>query len=162
VSSLANGNSTSSIGASATTASNLVIGGDGTATLRYTGGITSTDRLLTIGTSTGLIGKIESSGSGALSFVATGNMATATVNGTHTLVLGGTNADENVFALRIRDNGTGKTNVTKADAGTWSLTNPGTASDYTGNTTVTVGNTDRFGEQVAWQHVKRYCQRWHT
>ena len=139
VSSLANGNSTSSIGASASTATNLVIGGNGTATLRYTGGVTSTDRLLTIGTAVGSIGKIESSGSGALSFTNNGSLGTATANGTHTIVLGGTNTGANDFALRIRDNGTGKTNVTKTDAGTWSLSNTGTASDYTGNTTVTVG-----------------------
>jgi fibronectin-binding autotransporter adhesin len=62
VSSLANGGSPSSIGSSSNAAGNLQIQGS---TLKYVGGATSTDRLLTVGT---IGATLDASGTGAVAF----------------------------------------------------------------------------------------------
>src|SRR5207244_2890663 len=68
VSSLANGGSSSSIGASTNAATNLVLNGG---TLQYTAGAVSTDRLFSVGTSGGTL---DASGTGAVNFTDTGSM----------------------------------------------------------------------------------------
>jgi fibronectin-binding autotransporter adhesin len=129
---LANGLQNSSIGASSNAAGNLIINGG---TFRYSGAGSTTDRLFTLGASAA--SKIESSGTGAVVFTNNGPIAFQTANTTQTIRIGGTNTDDNKLGARITDNGTGKTSLTKEDAGTWILTNPG--STYTGATTIVGG-----------------------
>ena len=129
---LSNGGTNSSIGASSNAASNLILTN---ATLTYNGSGDSTDRLLTAG---GTITQIFSSGTGALNFANTGAIVfTAGTTTPTTISLGGTNTDDNKFALRINDNGTYRTALTKRDAGTWILTNA--ANTYTGVTNISAG-----------------------
>ena len=68
VSSLVNGGTASSIGASTNAATNLILN---RGTLLYTGGTTATDRLFTVGNGGA---SLDSSGSGALVFSNTGNI----------------------------------------------------------------------------------------
>ncbi|MCU0749549.1 MAG: autotransporter-associated beta strand repeat-containing protein, partial [Akkermansiaceae bacterium] len=119
VSTLANGGSNSSIGASTNAATNLVLAG---ATLRHVGAASSTDRSLTVGTAS----SIEASGTGALAFI---NPAAITLSGTdtaRTFTLGGTNTGANTFTSIIPNNGTGATTVAKSGSGTWALTGSNT------------------------------------
>jgi fibronectin-binding autotransporter adhesin len=149
VSTLANGGSNSGIGASSNAATNLVVSG---ATLQYTGGTTSTDRLFQIGTSTGLVGSgvpvytagLDASGTGALTFSNTGTITygNSTANAAPTFTFTGTNTGNNTFAPALVDNGTGTLSVSKTGIGTWVLAN---TDSYTGGTTVgggtlTIGN----------------------
>ncbi|KRC81475.1 autotransporter-associated beta strand repeat-containing protein [Sphingomonas sp. Root241] len=127
---LTNGGANSSIGASSNAASNLVVNN---ALLTYIGTGNSTDRLMTVGGSA----QIRSSGTGALNFTNTGALIFASPNTAQTVVLGGTNAGNNSFALQINNNGAGVTSFTKVDAGTWILTNPNSA--YTGATQILGG-----------------------
>ena len=131
VNKLANGGSLSSIGASAGTAANLVIGSGGT--LRYTGAGDTTDRQFSLGIGTTAI---ESSGTGAVVF---SNTTAVSYNGTGARVvsLGGTNSGNNVMAATIgNQNGSNLTSLAKNGTGTWALT--GTNS-YTGVTNVNAG-----------------------
>ncbi|KRC81464.1 hypothetical protein ASE13_03470 [Sphingomonas sp. Root241] len=132
VSCLANGGANSAIGASSSVASNLVINGG---TLRYTGAAGSTDRRFTLGSSA--TSKLEASGTGAIAFTNTGAIAYSTPNTAQTITLGGTNTGNNSLAALITNNGSGITSLTKADAGTWILTNA--ASTYTGVTNINGG-----------------------
>ncbi len=130
-SSLADGGSTSHLGASSNAASNLVLNGG---TLVYTGAAVSTDRLFSVGTGNG---GINASGSGTLSFTNTGAMGFVG-SGARTLSLSGSgNAS---LAAIIGDNG-GATSVSMSGPGIWILTG---ANTYTGGTTVS-GGTLRLG-----------------
>ena len=129
---MANGGQASSIGASSSAASNLVIGNG--STLRYTGAGDTTDRQFTLDTG---VTYIESSGTGALQFTNTGAVALLGTNATRTIALGGTNTGANTMGGAIGDNGTGKTTLAKNDSGTWVLTGNNT---YTGNTVINNGN----------------------
>jgi autotransporter-associated beta strand protein len=129
-SSLANGSSNSSIGASSNSAGNLVLNGG---TLRYIGGTVSCDRLFTLGTTASYI---FSSGSGTLTFSNTGSVV-FTGSGTRSLGLGGAYAGTHVFAPVIGDGTGGATSLAKSgSSSTWALTGTNT---YTGTTTVTAG-----------------------
>lgn len=128
---LANGGQASSVGASSSLASNLVIGSG--STLRYTGAGDTTDRLFTLSTGTSFI---ESSGTGAIVFSNTGSAA-YTGSGNRTLALGGTNTGLNTMGGTIVDGPGGPTTLAKNDSGTWVLTGNNT---FTGNTVVNNGN----------------------
>ncbi|MBN8419765.1 MAG: autotransporter-associated beta strand repeat-containing protein [Verrucomicrobia bacterium] len=129
VTTLANGGSTSNIGASSNDAANLVLNGG---TLKYSfgaGAAVSTDRLFSVGTSGGTL---DASGGFNINFTNTGAMGFNGQSGARTLTLAGNNANENTLAVAIGDNG-GATAVTKTGNGTWALTG---ANTYTGVTTV--------------------------
>ncbi|MGK6307323.1 autotransporter-associated beta strand repeat-containing protein [Variovorax sp. DT-64] len=126
---LANGGTASAIGASDSTAGNLVLNGG---TLAYTGAGGSTNRQFTLGGSAA----IDASGTGAIAFTST---APITLTGTaaRTLTLTGTNTGSNSLSALIADSGTGATSLSKTGTGTWILMNSG--STYTGVTTITGG-----------------------
>ena len=132
VSSLANGGVASSIGASSSDASNLVLNGG---TLQYIGQGGSTDRQFTLGSST--TSALDASGGGPIQFTSTAPLAFSTPNTAQTVTLTGASTANNSVALQISDNGTGKTSLGKTGAGTWILGNP--ASTYSGTTTITNG-----------------------
>ncbi|MHA4838718.1 autotransporter-associated beta strand repeat-containing protein [Sphingopyxis sp. MSC1_008] len=129
---LGDGGANSSIGSSSTAASNLVLSGG---TLRYVGTGGATNRQFTLGASTA--SKLDASGTGAIEFTHAGPLTFASANTAQTLTLGGTSTANNILAAQITNNGTGATRLTKTDAGTWILTNPG--STYTGITTISGG-----------------------
>ncbi|WP_052071784.1 autotransporter-associated beta strand repeat-containing protein [Sphingopyxis sp. MWB1] len=129
---LDNGGTLSSIGASSADAANLVLNGG---TLQYIGAGGSTDRRFTLGASAS--SKIEASGTGAIAFTDSGDIAFAAPDTAQTLTLGGTNSDNNILAGRITNNGAGVTRLTKTDQGTWVLIN--SDSSYTGITTISGG-----------------------
>ncbi len=126
VSSLANGGSASSIGASSNAASNLVLNGG---TFVYTGGTVSTDRLFSVGTSGAILSVV---GSGGVTFTNTGSMGFNGQTGARTLTLANASAATSTLAAVIGDNG-GATSLTRINAGIWALTG---ASTYTGVTTI--------------------------
>lgn len=138
VSVMANGGSVSGIGASASSASSVLLS-NGT-TFRYSGAAdAATDRAFTInGTSDGHGATIESSGAGTLSF---NTPATAlgygSGNQARILTLGGTNTGVNTFGKTIVNNGVGITSLVKSGAGRWVLDQTNT---YTGLTTVSGGS----------------------
>jgi autotransporter-associated beta strand protein len=128
---LANGGSSSSIGASTNAASNLVINGG---TLRYIGAGNSTDHLLTINGTANIVssgtGPVVFSNTGAVAFVNPGAGAPSTLR------LSGSNTGANTFAPLISDNGPEPTTLIKAGSGMWVLANQNT---YSGGTFVTSG-----------------------
>ncbi len=138
--SLANGNSTSGIGNSPSTAPALVLDGG---TLQYTGAGVSTDRSFVLTTNGG---GIDASGSGPLVFSTSSNVmlvpppivASGPLAGTgaRAITLTGTNTNQNVFAGQIVDGTGGATSLVKNGAGWWTLTNNNT---YSGSTTVNGG-----------------------
>ncbi|NID14716.1 autotransporter-associated beta strand repeat-containing protein [Luteibacter yeojuensis] len=129
---LADGGTASSIGSSGNAADNLVLAGG---TLQYVGAGSSTDRLFTLGAGASAL---DASGTGAVQFTNTGAIALGGgTNSAQTVTLTGTSTDDNSLALRIDDNGTGKTAVSKTGTGTWILRNAG--STYTGVTTISGG-----------------------
>ena len=139
ITNLANGGVASSLGASSSAASNLVLNGG---TLSYIGAGGSTDRLVTLGTSTPVL---DSSGSGAVNFTGTG--AAGFLNsGNRTWILQGTNTGGNSVAAAITDstliagtNGTlnhGITTLQKNGNGTWIIS--GTNS-FSGGTNINNG-----------------------
>ncbi|MFN0077667.1 MAG: beta strand repeat-containing protein, partial [Prosthecobacter sp.] len=134
ISSIANGGIASNIGAASSAAGNLSI--TNLATLRYTGAGASTDRLFEIPNGTANpVATIEASGSGALLFTNTGSMGFGGGSGVRTLVLSGTNIQNNTMSPAIGDNG-GATTLTKSGAGTWLLNGTNT---YSGTTTINAG-----------------------
>ncbi|MFC5453241.1 autotransporter-associated beta strand repeat-containing protein [Prosthecobacter fluviatilis] len=126
---LADGGTSSNIGASSNAAANLVINGG---RLQYTGEAASTDRLFSVGINGGVL---EASGSGAVNFTNTGSVDFNSQSGGRTLTLTGTNTGDNILAAVIGDHG-GATALTKSGAGTWVLT---AANSYTGATTIGEG-----------------------
>jgi autotransporter-associated beta strand protein len=135
VSKLSNGGAASSIGASAGSDGNLLLG-DG-ATLRYTGAGDITDRRFRInGSANGHGATLDSSGSGALNFSIIDSPTYGTANQTRTLTLRGTNTGDNLLAANIEDNGSGAVSLIKQDVGIWVLTG---SSTYSGTTTVNQG-----------------------
>ncbi|MDI1312764.1 autotransporter-associated beta strand repeat-containing protein [Prosthecobacter sp.] len=127
---LANGGLNSSIGASTSLATNLVINGG---TLRYTGNAVSTSRLFSIGSAGGVI---DASGAGALNLSGTGDMGFVG-GGAKTLTLTGANTGANSLSVLIKDNGVNKTSLIKSGSGNWVIAGINT---YTGTTTVNGGN----------------------
>lgn len=129
---LANGGSNSSIGASSNSAANLVFDGG---MIRYIGSGHSTDRLFTLGTSGGYI---YSSGSGAVNFTNSGSIA-FTGSGARLFTLGGTyTGASNVLTPVFGDGTGGVTSLTlNSNSGAiWVLAGNNT---YTGATTITAG-----------------------
>lgn len=105
------------------------------ATLRYIGTGDSTNYRLQYqggGTTT-----IESSGSGALNFTSTQNLGSFSGGTAQTIILAGTNADDNTFSPQLANNGIGVMSLTKEGAGKWILAN--TNNTYTGATAVNDG-----------------------
>ncbi len=130
-----NGGAAGGLGQSSAAAASLLLG-NGT-TLSYTGSGGSTDRLFTLnGTSAGEGATLDASGSGAITYTATGALAYGTANQTRTLTLGGSNTGANSLAALLADNGSGALSLTKSGVGSWALS--GTNS-YTGGTTLNAG-----------------------
>ena len=128
---LADGGVASSLGASSSAASNLVIGNG--STLRYTGSGDSTNRLFTLAAGTTFL---ESWGTGAIVFTDTGPVTLQGADQDRTIALGGINTGNNTLAGAIGDSGTGKTVLAKNDDGNWILTGNNT---YSGNTVINGG-----------------------
>jgi fibronectin-binding autotransporter adhesin len=135
VSKLSNGGANSSIGAASSAAGNILLPNG--STLRYIGSGDSTDRLFTInGSNAGHKATLDASGSGAVKFTNTGNIALGTNNQTRTLVLDGTNTGDNTLAAALINNGSGAFSVQKDGVGKWILEGSNT---YTGATNVNAG-----------------------
>lgn len=128
VSTLANGGTASDIGAASSSAANLVLNGG---RLQYTGADANTDHSFTLGTGGGAI---ESSGTGALGLTNTGALG-YNGNGPRTLTLTGSDANNNLLAAPLANNG-GATALTKSGAGKWILTGN---NSYSGVTTIAGG-----------------------
>ena len=130
VTSLSDGGTNCSIGASSNDGANLVFNG---ATLKYTGNGHSTDRLLTIGINGGVI---DASGTGAVSFTNAGTLIISGA-GTRALTLTGSNTAVNAFRPVIpNDVSFNATSVTKSGVGTWILAGN---NSYTGATLISAG-----------------------
>ena len=142
VSALANGGSASGIGQSADDAANLLL--SKSTTLRYTGAAAATNRLFTLngGGTNNSTHTIDASGTGAVNFTNTGNMAYGTANKKRVLYLTGSNTGDNTLWAAIDNNGTQAVSITKSGAGTWVLAG---TSAYTGATTVNAGTLDVAG-----------------
>jgi fibronectin-binding autotransporter adhesin len=125
VSSLGDGGSASSLGASSADAANLVI--DRATLVVNSSTATSTDRLFTIGSAGATI---ESAGTGLVTIGSGGGANVAPVS--TTLTLTGTGDGTLGSAL----GGAGQLSLVKSGTGTWSLNETNT---YTGNTTVQAG-----------------------
>ena len=138
------------LGKSANTAANLLLA-DGV-TLKYTGAAATCDRLFTLSaTANNGTVTLDASGTGAVNFNNTGNIAygTSASGKTRTLALTGTNTGTNTLAAVIGDNGvSGNSSVllTKSDTGTWVLSGN---NSYTGATAVTAGTLVINGNQSA-------------
>lgn len=128
---LANGGSNSSIGASTSAASNLVLDGG---TLQYIGSGGSTDRLITWSSGAAVL---EASGTGAIAFTNTGPVEFTRPNAFTTFTLSGTNTGDNIFSAQLGNNGSGPGFLVKNGPGTWILGN--TASSYLGSTRINGG-----------------------
>lgn len=146
-SSLANGGSNSSIGASSNAAANLLLG-NGT-TFQYTGGTVSTDRVFTVnGTAAGNAASLDASGSsGAITFSNTLPILWGTAAQTRTFTLTGGNINDNTFTPLITDNTSGAVAFNKTGAGKWVLNS---AEAFTGTTTIN-GGTLKLGVNNALQ-----------
>ena len=131
---LDNGGASTSIGAASSSPTNLVLNGG---TLQYVGGGASIDRSFTLGPSGG---GIDSSGAGALNLINTGAVGLSGA-GSHTLVLTGTDPNNDLFALSLTDSVAGATALTKAGVGIWVLTG---TNKYSGVTAIQ-GGTLQFG-----------------
>jgi autotransporter-associated beta strand protein len=135
VSKLADGGQPSSIGASANTSTNLLLG-NGTA-LKYIGAGDNTDRQFRFnGNLAGLSITLDASGAGPINFTSATGPSHSNANQTRTLNLIGSNTGENTLAANIGNNGTAALGVVKGGEGTWVLSG---ANAYTGATTVSGG-----------------------
>lgn len=115
------GSPSSNLGAPTTLANGTIRMGSGTAngTLNYTGTGESSDRRFDLAGTTG-DGRINHNGSGAL--LLSGDVI-ADAPGVSLFTLGGANTANNIFSGEIQENvGTGATDFSKEDAGTWILT----------------------------------------
>lgn len=149
---LADGGQASGIGASSNAASNLVFDlGTGNGGLRWIGAShQTTDRLFTLGAgSTGIWadGQLFGDDPASIKFTNTGAIAFLAANQNHTLTLRGSRLADNEFNPQITNNGSGTTNLVKADPGMWMLPN---ANSYTGGTSITngtlaIGNSAALG-----------------
>lgn len=128
ISSIANGGSPSSLGASASDAANLTFSG----TLRYIGSGHSSDRLFSIGAG---MRTLEASGTGALNLNNPGSVGLLGT-GARTLVLSGTNTGNNTLAATLANENLNATSITKNGPGKWVLTG---ANTLTGNISVNEG-----------------------
>ncbi|MGV3659931.1 MAG: beta strand repeat-containing protein [Prosthecobacter sp.] len=135
VSTLADGGADSGIGASSSSAANLILNGGA---LGYVGtgigtGITNRSFSLGLGASAG---GFDASGAAGSPMVLSSTLAPTLVgSGSRTLTLTGSNTDANTLAAPLADNG-GATSVVKNGAGTWVLTG---SSTHTGSTVVNGG-----------------------
>ncbi|WP_395741000.1 autotransporter-associated beta strand repeat-containing protein [Prosthecobacter sp.] len=133
ISSLGNGGSASGIGAATNDAANIEFSSV-TATLKYTGAATSTDRLFSIDVGAGAV--LDASGTGAINFTNTGAMGLTPGGASpRKLTLTGSNTGNNTLAAAVGESGV-TTSVTKSGNGTWLLTG---ANTYTGTTTISGG-----------------------
>lgn len=132
---LANGGVESSVGASSSAASNLVLNGG---TLRYQAPGTSTDRNFTIDIQGGAVSNEYHTG--ALEMNGT---ATLAAGGDRTITFTGLSGGNNVFAGSIGDSNAGRTAVTKDGFGKWIFTGNHT---FGGTLTVTNGGTLVVGD----------------
>lgn len=123
-----------SLGLSTNAATNLILTSG--STLKYTGSGSSTDRLFRLSGGNASTFTIDSSGTGAVAFTNTGSIEHANSNVTRTLVLTGTNTDNNSMAAVITNSGTAVTSLTKSGAGKWILAG---ANTFGGATTVNAG-----------------------
>ena len=141
--SLANGNSTSSVGASSNAADNLRLGSGGT--LQYVGATTSTNRNFAILPGGGTI---DSSGTGALNFTNTAIISPDVATQTGNLTTGNATvtglANNKVLWLGMPVSGTGIANGTTIGNATTSLTGT-TGLVLTQNATATGNQTLTFG-----------------
>lgn len=126
---LADGGSASSIGASGTAATNLVINGG---TLRYIGSGNSTNRNFTIGVNGATL---DASGTGAVNFTNV-NAANFSGVGSRTLTLTGSNTGANTLRGPIENQGANATSLVKNGSGSWTIAGN---SGYTGTTTINSG-----------------------
>jgi fibronectin-binding autotransporter adhesin len=133
VASIANAGVASSLGAPTGDNAAIRLGNLATTgTLAYTGGTASTDRLIVLPGTTGG-GIIDNDGTGALTLA---GKITGTEYGVKTITLqGATTGFTNVVSSVISD-GLGTVGLTKAEAGTWSLT---AANTFSGATTISTG-----------------------
>jgi fibronectin-binding autotransporter adhesin len=151
VTSLANGESPSSIGNSTNAAANLLIGGSSASNpsiLQYVGtSAASTNRLFTAvqGPAGSSLANSAVAPAHTVTFSNTGSIVMSGT-GTRTIGLGGTNTGDNTFALQIDNEGANATSFTKRDAGKWILTG---ANTYTGVTTIAAGTLLIGGTQTA-------------
>lgn len=139
INSLANLGTSSSLGAPITAANGTInIGATSLiGTLLYTGGTTSTDRVIAMtGTSGGAV--LQNDGTGTLTFTSD---FTAPGLGNKILTLRGSNTGANTIAGAIVDSTGYKTSLLKNDAGTWVIAG---ANTYKGTATVNNG-TLRLG-----------------
>jgi autotransporter-associated beta strand protein len=126
---LANGGAVSSIGASTSDASNLILDGG---TLYYTGPTTTTNRLFTVTPNGGVIyasGAITMNNGGPIVMSGTGD---------RTLSLAGDATASSTFGNDIGDPTSGKTSLTKDRSGTW-IVAPTAALTYSGDTNMLMG-----------------------
>jgi len=137
ISSLTNGGTASGIGASASSAANLILNGG---TLRYVGDNGSTDRLFTLGPNGGTLDASSPTFVGGFFFTNTGSIAFSGINTSPTLTLTGTpgNTSTAYFYPQIGDNGTGATPVHLLNGSFWRLA---AANTYSGGTTIDSGGT---------------------
>lgn len=141
ISNIANGGTSSNIGASAATAGNLVFRGG---TLAYTGAGNGTNRLFTLDVNGGTI---DASGTGTLRFTATGTMAFEGT-GARTLILSGSNTGDNRLNIAINNDGGGNaTSIIKTGTGKWILNgnNGATGTVTISNGTLQIGNGGTTG-----------------
>jgi fibronectin-binding autotransporter adhesin len=139
IANLANGGLPSSIGESSNAAANLVFGG-GDATLTYTGGGASTDRLFTLASNAAF----NASGSGPVTFSNTGAIAFSG-SGSYTLTLGGSGPGVNTMTPSISDNGPNPTSLAVNGTNYWLVSG---SNSFSGGTTVS-GGTLGLGSAAA-------------
>ncbi|MBN1600161.1 MAG: DUF2341 domain-containing protein, partial [Chitinispirillaceae bacterium] len=143
VSSLADGGIASPLGASGSTAENLVIDGG---QLQLSSGTSSTDRLFTV-TQNGAC--IYSSGDDAMDFINTGSLAFSG-SGARIIEFGGSHGGSNTFAPAISDGSGGATSILKTGGtSTWIFSGNNT---FTGSVAITTGilragSSNAFGNE---------------